>query len=113
GRRVGENPAIPIELAIDADRRKGGRQRARRHDMPDRDGGLAAVEVAHLARAHMRGADGEPRGATRDEGKIDKPGQSLLQRSRRVETGIVASQRIMRAEKRQWIGLEESRDAAE
>src|SRR5262249_54615694 len=34
-------------------------------------------------------------------------------RSSRVETGIVASEGIMRAEKRQWIGLEESRDAAE
>src|SRR5262245_24556438 len=81
--------------------------------MPGRNRGLAAVEVAHLARAHVRGADGEPRGATRDEGKIDKLGQSLLQRSRRVETGLVAPERIMRAQKRQWIRLEESRDAAE
>jgi hypothetical protein len=40
-------------------------------------------------------------------------GESLLQRRRRVETGLVAPERIMRAQKRQRIGLEESRDAAE
>jgi hypothetical protein len=40
-------------------------------------------------------------------------GQSLLQRSRRVEAGLVAPERIMRAQKGQRIGLEESRDAAE
>jgi hypothetical protein len=75
--------------------------------------GLAAVEVAHLARAHMRGADREARRAPCDEGKIDKLAQSLLQRRRGVEPGIVAPERIVRAEKRERIGLEESRNAAE
>src|SRR4051812_2521577 len=32
-RRVGEDAAIPIELAVDADRGEGGRQGARRHDV--------------------------------------------------------------------------------
>ena len=34
GRRIGENSAVPIELAVDANGRKGRRQRARRHDVP-------------------------------------------------------------------------------
>jgi len=58
--------------------------------MPGGDGGFAAVEVAHLARSHLRGADRQPRRATLDQRKVDKIGQGLLQRSRRVEGGVVA-----------------------
>ena len=45
--------------------------------------------------------------------KVDELGERLLQRGGRVEAGVVLSERIVRAEKCQWIGLEESGDAAE
>src|SRR5215813_6217502 len=81
--------------------------------MPHRDGGLAAVEVAHLARAHVRGADRQARRAAFDERKVDQLGERLREWRRRVEAGAVPSERIVRAEKSQRIGLEESGNAAE
>src|SRR5262249_27072009 len=66
---------------------------------------------AHLARSQMRGPDRQPRRTTLDQRKIDEIAQGLLQRSRRVEGGVVAPQRIVRAEKRQRIGREESENA--
>src|SRR5262245_31710723 len=81
--------------------------------MPHRDGGLAAVEVAHLARAHVRGADRQARRAAFNERKVDQLGERLREWRRRVEAGAVPSERIVRAEKSQRIGLEESRNAAE
>ena len=88
-RRVGKNPAVPIELAVDANRRKGRRQRAGRHDVLGGDFACAAVEIAHLAGAHMGGADGEPRLAAIDEIKIDQLFKGLLQRRGRVITGAL------------------------
>jgi hypothetical protein len=61
----------------------------------------------------MRGADCEARAATCDEGKIDKRAQSLFQGCHGAEAGVVASERIVRAEKCQRIGRKESRNAAE
>ena len=72
GRRIGENAAVPIELAVDAHGREGRRQCARCQDVLDADLDFAAVEVAHLAGAHMRGADREPRLAPVDEREIDQ-----------------------------------------
>ena len=72
GRRVGEDAAVPVELAVDAHRRKRRRQRAGRHDVLDADLAVAAVEVSHLAGAHMRGADGEPRLARVDQREVDQ-----------------------------------------
>src|SRR5262245_8446946 len=82
-------------------------------DMPGRDRSLAAVEVAHLAGVHVRGADGESRRAALDEREVDEIAQGLFQRSGRVETGLVLPERIMRAEEGKRIGLEEARNAAE
>src|SRR5262245_54911634 len=81
--------------------------------MPDRDGGFATVEVAHLARAHVRGADRQAWRAAFDERKVDQLGERLREWRRRVEAGAVPSERIVRAEKSQRIGLKESRNAAE
>src|SRR6516162_8865275 len=81
--------------------------------MADRDGGLATVEVAHLARAHMRRADGKPRRAPLDERKVDQLAERLRQRCGRVEAGAVASERIVRAEKGKRIGFEEAWNAGE
>src|SRR5215831_17264352 len=81
--------------------------------MPDRDGGLAAVEVAHLAGAHVRGADRQAWRAAFDERKVDQLGERLREWRGRVEAGAVASERIVRAEKSQRIGRKESGNSAE
>ena len=93
GRRVGEDAAVPVELAVDAHGRERRRQRARRHDVLDADLHVAAVEVAHLAGAHVRGADGQPRLAAVDEREIDQLGQRLLQRRGRVVAGALGAER--------------------
>src|SRR3712207_8299322 len=59
--------AVPIELAVDPHRREGRGQRAGRHDMAKVERHVARVEIAHLAGAHVRGADGEPRAARSEE----------------------------------------------
>jgi len=61
----------------------------------------------------MRGADGQAWRAAFDERKVDQLGERLRERRRRVEAGAVPSERIVRAEKSQRIGLEESWNAAE
>src|SRR6516164_10072607 len=81
--------------------------------MPDQYRRLAAIEVAHLAGSHMRSADREARHAALHKCKVDKLGQGLLQRRCRIEPGFVLSQGIVRAQKREWIRLEEARNAAE
>src|SRR5213079_3278158 len=47
-RRVGVEAAVPVRLAVDAHRRKPGRQRAGGHHVVDAERHVAAVEVAHL-----------------------------------------------------------------
>src|SRR5215203_2949549 len=88
GRGVRENAAVPVELAVDADGRKGGRQRARGEDVLDVDLAVAAVEIFHDARSYMRGADGEPGLAGIDEIEVDQLQQRLLQRLGRIEAGM-------------------------
>ena len=63
-RRVRQDPAVPVEVAVDANGRKGGRQRARGHHVADGKRHVAAVEIAHFAGAHFRRADGEARRCT-------------------------------------------------
>ena len=113
GRRVGEDAAVPVELAVDAHRRKRRRQRAGRHHVLDVDRHVAAVEVVHRAGAHMGGADGQPRPAIVDQVEVDQVAQGVFQRRGRVEAGRIDAERHMRAEERAGIGLEERRDAAE
>ena len=68
-RRVRQDAAVPIELAVDADRRKGRRQRAGRHHVADAERHFAAVEIAHLGGPHVGGADRQPRRALVDAGE--------------------------------------------
>ncbi len=112
GRRVGENAAVPIELAVDAHGRKRRRQRTGRHDVLDADLGFAAVEVTHLAGAHVRGADREPRLAVVDQREVDQFVQRLLQRRGRVEAGAIGAERDVRRGMRTRVRLEESGNAA-
>jgi hypothetical protein len=50
---------------------------------------VTTVEIAHLAGADMRGADGEPWRAAVDEVEVDELGERLLQRRGRIEAGVI------------------------
>ena len=100
GRRVGEDAAVPVELAVDAHCREGRRQGARRHDVLDAERHVAAVEVLHLARAHVRGADRQAGPAAVDEREVDELGERLFQRLGRVVAGAVGAQHDMRCPRR-------------
>ena len=58
-RRVGDEAAIPIMLALDLNGGKAGRQRAARHDVLGADAVRRGVEVDQIARTHIDGADRE------------------------------------------------------
>ena len=113
GRRVGQNAAIPIQLAVDPDSGERRRQRAGRHDVLDAEFAITAVEIPHLAGADMGGADGQPRPATVDQIEIDQFGQGLLQRLGGVVSGPLGTERIVVAGVGQRIGPEEPGNAVD
>jgi hypothetical protein len=112
GRRVRENATVPVELAVDADRRKRRRQRARGQDVLGLDLGLATIEVVHHAGPHMGGADHQARLVAVDESEIDELGKRLAQRRRRIVTRRIGPQRDVGAEERRRIRLEEAGNSA-
>src|SRR5258708_2147621 len=77
GRRVRENSAVPVKLAIDAHSRKCRRQRTRRHDVFGAKRNVAAIEIPHHAGTHMRGADGQPRRMAVDQREVDELAERL------------------------------------
>ena len=75
-RRVRQDAAVPIELAVDAHGGEGRRQRARGHDVADVERHVAAVEVAHLAGADVGGADRQPGLLAIDPVEVDQLAQA-------------------------------------
>ena len=71
---------------------------------------VAAVEIAHLARAHLGGADGETRRAIGDQREIDEFVERRLQRRGRIVAGGVGRERHVPAQEGERIGLEEAGD---
>src|SRR5258706_7231343 len=57
---IGENASVPVKLAINPYRREGRWEGTRGHDMPDRQRGLPAVEIMHLACPDVCGTQGQP-----------------------------------------------------
>jgi hypothetical protein len=74
---------------------------------------FAAVEIAHLAGAHVSGADRETRLGAADERKVDQLIKGLGERRGRVDAGLLRLQPRMRTEGGERIGREESRNSAE
>ena len=111
-RRVGVQAAIPVRHAVDAHRRERRRQRARGHDMLDAEGLFTAVEVAHLAAAHVDRADRKARAFRVQQIEIDQPGQRLPQRLGAVVARLLHPQHSLHAAQCLQVGLEERRDAA-
>jgi hypothetical protein len=93
GGRVGEDPAVPIELAVDADSREGRRQCAGRYDVLNADLAVTAVEVSHPAGAHMSGTDGKPGPVSVEDGEIDELEKRSFEGSRRVVARALGAQR--------------------
>ena len=58
-RRVGDEAAILIMLALDLNSGKAGRQRPARHDVLGTDPVCLGVEADQIARTHIDGADRE------------------------------------------------------
>ena len=112
GRRVGEDAAVPIELAVDAHGRERRRQRARRHDVAGVELHLAAVEVVHHARAHMRRADRQPRmpAVDRARSRRARPASCAAARSSNSRPGRRRAAHARR--ERRQVRLEEAGNAA-
>ena len=58
---------------------------------------VAAVEVAHLAGADMRGADRQPRRAAVDLSEVDQFVERLFERRGRIVAGAIGAERMMHA----------------
>ena len=110
-RRVRENPAVPVKIAIDAHGRESRRQRARRHYVTNGEGHVPAVEIAHLARADLGRPDGQSGRGPCDEREIDELGQRLLQWHGRVISRAFRRERHMPAEEGDRVWPEEPGDA--
>ena len=110
-RRVGNQPAVPIGLAVDLDGRETRRQRAARHHMLRTDPLLGRVEIFHVAGQHLHRADAQADLARVQQVEIDKLHERDLQR-----VGIVDADRLRRALRHEHGGrharLEEARHAA-
>src|SRR5258707_6483221 len=89
GGSVRQNAQVPVELAVDTYRRKRRRQSARSKNMSYRNVRCPAVEIAHLAGAHMSGANREPRSLAIYPPEIDEFEERLFQRRGRIVPGVV------------------------
>ena len=91
-RRVRDEAAVPVMLAVDLDRRKSWRQCARGHDVLRADLLFRVVEIGEVAGAHVHRADAEAHVLLVDEVEVDQPRQRLAQRR-----GVVVADRLRRA----------------
>ena len=70
--------------------------------------GLEAVEITHLARLNVRGADCQARLVALDEREIDELFQRVLKRSCRVIARVLGPERNVRAEEGEGVRREEA-----
>ena len=91
-RRVGDEAAVPVPLALDLDRREAGRQGAGGHDVLRSDRLRHVVEIDEVAGLDVDGADAEPRLLRVDQVEVGIGFERLLQRR-----GVVDAERLGRA----------------
>src|SRR5262245_1712046 len=105
-RRVRDETAVPIELAIHLDGGTARRQRSARHDVfgPDRVG--RRIEIHEVAAANIDRADAESHLAGIDAIEVDKPLQRAAQRGGVVPAGGLHRPRRGEIRRRQSRGEE-------
>src|SRR5258707_14307310 len=82
GWTIRQDAAVPIILVVDADGRKGRRQRRACHDVLYRKWHLAGVEIVHFASAHICCTDREPGRTGIEKGEIDELRERGFERRR-------------------------------
>ena len=87
-RRVGDEAAIPIMLALDLDGEAGG-QRSARHDMFGSNDVRVVVEIDEVAGGNVDRADAKTHFSGIDAVEVSQPLQRRLQHRRIVEAGRV------------------------
>src|SRR6266850_233500 len=96
-RGVRSEPAIPVELAVDFQRRESGRQRAARHDVAHVQALRGRIEISHVAGAHVDRANREAKLARVEAVEVDQPLERVLeQRGVVVADGADAAARLQR-----------------
>src|SRR5882762_4959248 len=109
-RRVRGEPAVPVMLAVDLDRRKPGRQRAARHDMAHIEPLPGGIEINQVAGAHVDRADGNSQRGRVEALEIDQALERVLEQRRVViADGGKRASRLQR--RRRHPGCEEARHA--
>src|SRR5258707_127702 len=81
--------------------------------MPYRNVRGPAVEIAHLAGAHMGGANRKPRSLTIDPSEIDQLQERFLEGHGRIVPGVVRTDGKIHSRMRQKIWFEERRNTAD
>src|SRR5258708_27700093 len=81
--------------------------------MPYRNVRRPAVEIAHLAGAHMGGANRKPRSFTVDPPEIDEFQERFLERHSRIVPGVVRTDRKIHSPMRQKVWPKERRNTAD
>ena len=107
---VREDPAVPVEIAVDAHRRESRGQGARGHYVMNREGHVPTIEIAHLARADLGRPDRQSGRGPCDEREIDELTKRLLQRHGRVISRSVRRERHMPAKEGDRVWPEEPGD---
>jgi hypothetical protein len=85
-RGVRDEAAVPIEFALDLNRRKAGRKRSTRYHVLGSDRMLLIIEVDEIAGAHVDRTDAEPHLAGIDPVEVDQPLQRAIQNLGFVKT---------------------------
>ena len=106
--RIREDAAVPVEFAIDPHRRKCGRQGAGRHNVTDVDRLVAAVEIPHLRRADIGGADRQPRPRAPQSLEVYEFFERATQRHGRIIAGGFRREANVLAEKSERVRFEEA-----
>src|SRR5438105_250600 len=110
-RGVGINPAIPLGIAVDPNRGKRRRQRARGEDVVEIDGLVAAVKVTHLTVARVDGTDGKPGVTFAVAIELDQLRERFPKRCRRIVGSFFGAKRNVRRDPCGRVGHEETRNA--
>src|SRR5262249_62346189 len=90
-RWVRDEASVPVEFALDLDRRKAKRKGSARHHVLGSDRMCCVIEVDEIASAHVRRADTEAHVTGIDPIEVDKPLERALQQISRQKVRSLAT----------------------